>query len=316
MDGDKAPSAAGDKAPSAAPSRLVKLMPGRGSYAGFMNKQKAEAWSLVLLSVNITHRMIHSYNGWEILVSEQDAVAARHHLEQYEAENDQWPPIVKSLPQSKPRLDKWTILFCASLVVFFALTGPWSESSWFFERGAIYSRAVKEHFQWWRVVTALTLHANIVHLFGNVCLGGVLLAFLSGLTGSGTAWLLAVLSGSIGNTLNLIFRAAHHNSVGFSTAVFGVIGAFCGIRAFREGVVNVLLPMGAGLGLLAMLGTGGERTDIGAHVWGLLSGMVLGGVYYFIDPQADFAHNSRLQNILATLALAGILVSWAFAWRG
>jgi len=305
-----------DKPVSAAPSKLVKLWPGRGSYAGFMEKQKAEAWSLVLLSVNITHRMIQSHRGWEILVSELDAATARHHLEQYEAENNQWPPIVTSLPSSKPVISKWTILFCALLAGFFALTGPWSESSWFFERGAIHSGAVKEHFQWWRVVTALTLHANIVHLFGNICLGGVLLAFLSGLTGSGTAWLLAVLAGSIGNMLNVIFHAGNHNSVGFSTAVFGVIGAFCGIRAFREGFINILLPLGAGLGLLAMLGTGGERTDIGAHVWGLLSGMALGGIYYFIDPRIKFAKDDRLQNILATLTLVWVFVSWGFAWPG
>jgi membrane associated rhomboid family serine protease len=297
-------------------SKLVKLWPGLGSRAGFMEKQKAEAWSLVLLSVNITHRMIQSHRGWEILVNELDAVAARHHLEQYEAENNQWPPVVKYLPHSKPIISKWTILFGALLTGFFALTGPWSESSWFFERGAIHSGAVKEQFQWWRVVTALTLHADIVHLFGNVCLGGVLLAFLSGLTGSGTAWLLAVLAGSIGNMLNVLFRAGIHNSVGFSTAVFGVIGAFCGIRAFREGFINILLPLGAGLGLLAMLGTGGERTDIGAHVWGLLSGMGLGGIYYFIDPRIKFAKDKRLQNILATVTLLWIFIAWAFAWPG
>ena len=296
--------------------KLVKLWPRQEARTGFMEKQKAEAWSLVLLSVNITHRMIQSHNGWEILVNEVDAVAARHHLEHYDAENSQWPPVINSIPESRPVISKWTILFCALLVGFFSITGPWSEASVFFERGAIHSGSVKQHFQWWRVVTALTLHADLVHLFGNVCLGAVLIAFLSGLTGTGTAWFLIVMAGSIGNTLNVLFRAGNHNSVGFSTAVFGVIGVFCGIRAFRDGMINILLPLGAGLGLLAMLGSGGERTDIGAHVWGMVSGMGLGGIYYFFDTELKYSQDSRLQNFFAALVLLGVAVSWSVALSG
>lgn len=295
-----------------AQSKLVKLWPGQGSHNGFMKKSKAEAWSLVLLSVNITHRMVESTNGWEILVSELDAVAARHHLERYEAENNRWPPVVKSLPASSPEMSWWTVVFCGLLVSFFTLTGPWSDSIWF-ARGAIQSGAIKEHLQLWRLVTALTLHADIGHLLGNVFLGGVLIAFLAGLTGSGTAWLLTLLAGSIGNLLNVFFHAGSHNSIGFSTAVFGVIGAFCGIRAFRDGMVNILLPLGAGLGLLAMLGAGGDRTDLGAHVWGMVAGMGLGGLYHFLDPGQAYSKNSRLQNILAAVVLVGVCFSWSVA---
>nr|MBF0221144.1 rhomboid family intramembrane serine protease [Desulfobulbaceae bacterium] len=295
-------------------SKLVKLLPGQGSQNGFMVKTKAEAWSLVLLSVNITHRLVQSLNGWEILVNETDALVARHHLERYEAENSRWPT-VKSSPASSPVVSWWTLLFCSLLVVFFSFTGPWSDSIWF-TRGAIQSGAIKEQLQLWRLVTALTLHADIGHVMGNVCLGGVLIAFLAGLTGTGTAWMLAVLAGITGNLLNVFFHSGTHNSIGFSTAVFGVIGAFCGIRAFRDGMLNILLPLGAGLGLLAMLGAGGERTDLGAHVWGMIAGMGLGGAYHYFDPVQIYSKNGRLQNILTASVLVGVALAWSLALSG
>ena len=36
------------------------------------------------------------------------------------------------------------------------------------------------------------------------------------------------------------------------------------------------MPLAAGLGLTAMLGTGGENTDLGAHIFGFLVGVPLG----------------------------------------
>ncbi len=39
------------------------------------------------------------------------------------------------------------------------------------------------------------------------------------------------------------------------------------------------LPLGAGLALLSMLGSGGERTDLMAHLFGFMTGLILGAFY-------------------------------------
>lgn len=296
-------------------ARLVQLSPGQGG-GGFMKKQQAEAWSLVLLSVNITHRLIQSHYGWEILVDELDAVAARRHLADYEAENSQWPPSVRALSStSQLGFSKWTVVFCGLLVGLFMITGPWSHTVWF-ERGSIDSGAIKEHWQWWRLVTALTLHADIGHLVGNICLGGAVVSLLATITGPGVAWVLTFASGVAGNLVNVVLHGGNHHSLGFSTAVFGAIGALCGIRALRAGVVTVLLPLGAGLGLLAMLGAEGERTDLGAHIWGLASGMGLGGAYCYLEPLQKRIEDWRYQNIGAVGVMLVVVLAWGVALLG
>jgi membrane associated rhomboid family serine protease len=70
-----------------------------------------------------------------------------------------------------------------------------------------------------------------------------------------------------------------HNAIGFSTAVFGTAGLLSGMGVHRERgarMRNWFVPLAAGLAILSLLGSGGERTDLGAHLWGLVAGIVLG----------------------------------------
>jgi membrane associated rhomboid family serine protease len=132
--------------------------------------------------------------------------------------------------------------------------------------------------QWWRLITALTLHADLVHLVGNCIIGGFMVHQLSRTTGYGLSWVLLLASGALANLLNVAFRADGHLSVGFSTAVFSAIGIFCGLQIRRKkGLIHaLLLPIGAGVSLLALLGAEGGRTDLGAHFFGLGVGIVMG----------------------------------------
>jgi membrane associated rhomboid family serine protease len=45
--------------------------------------------------------------------------------------------------------------------------------------------------QWWRAITALTLHADVAHLAGNVVVGGLFMAFLCREAGVGAGFFLA-----------------------------------------------------------------------------------------------------------------------------
>jgi membrane associated rhomboid family serine protease len=175
-----------------------------------------------------------------------------------------------------------------ALVILYVITGPWAEGSNWFSQGAVSGKQILEHGQWYRLVTGLTLHADVVHLVGNVIIGGVLVHFLCRLLGHGLGWFLILASGALGNFINILLHGNTHNSVGFSTAIFGTIGILSGYQAASKrsaALKEILLPLAAGAGLLAFLGTGGARTDLGAHFFGLLTGAVLGALLIFLPSQ-------------------------------
>jgi membrane associated rhomboid family serine protease len=83
-------------------------------------------------------------------------------------------------------------------------------------------------------------------------------------------------------------------------------------RNFR--IRSLLLPLGAGAGLLAMLGTEGERTDLGAHFFGFLCGLALGLIAsrLSLDRQIE---NPMVQRTLLFLTLGIIIICWLLALK-
>jgi len=203
------------------------------------------------------------------------------------------------------------------LALFYLHTGPWAAESPWFARGAIDSVAILGQGQWWRLVTALTLHADLTHLVGNCLIGGLTIHFLGRTAGYGLAWLLLLVDGLIGNLLNIVLRRQPHLSVGLSTSVFAAIGIFTGLqlsrlsaRPFKE----LLLPLGAGAGLLAFLGSEGTQTDLGAHLFGFASGLAT-GVLLGAGGLIEKARAPWGQAAAFVTALAVILFAWQLALR-
>lgn len=241
---------------------------------------RTELLSLVLTACHIPHEIQQDNAGWSLLIPEDFHEAALHQLALFEEENQDWPPPEKEV--EVPELAHhfpWIVFSMGCLMVFHAITGPWDSHSIWFSNGAVSGRAVLNDWELWRLVTGLTLHSGPVHLVGNVLIGGFLLLFLCGSLGFGMAWWLSMVAGILGNGLNVFFKGAVHLSVGYSTTVFGIIGILVGLEMKREGTLReIVVPLGAGFALLAMLGSEGERTDLGAHWWGLAVG-VLGGIF-------------------------------------
>lgn len=278
-------------------------------------KDWVELASLVLLAVNISHRVVKGAKEWRVLVSLSDLERAGHHLAAFEEENRHWPPEVKVLPLEPSQDGGWGVMILlAGLMAFHSLTGPWEGGNPWFQQGAVDSRLVLDRHETWRVVTGLTLHADASHLLGNIVLGGLMLWYLAGLTGGGGAWFIALAAGSMGNYLNALYRGGDHRFVGFSTAVFGVIGCLCGIRMIGPRALrSILLPLGAGAGLLAMLGTEGEKTDVGAHLWGLGVGLVCGLCWQWLE-LGRRTRSGWSQTGLGLGSFLIVLVSWWLAF--
>jgi rhomboid protease GluP len=166
--------------------------------------------------------------------------------------------------------------------------------------------------EWWRAVTALTLHADAAHLLGNAVFGSFFGYWLGRSFGGGFAWALILVAGTAGNVLNGILSGPNHLSIGASTAVFAMLGtltAYSWRRGAPPGTRERIAPIIAGLGLLAYTGVGGENTDIGAHLLGFVCGFGAGlGVARYGIPKAP-----HLQRLAAAAAVGILVLGWTAA---
>ncbi|MDO5674047.1 MAG: rhomboid family intramembrane serine protease [bacterium] len=284
---------------------LVKIA--RGS------REELENLSLLFASLAISHAMDRSSGS--LLVAAENLERALYQWRLYAEENANWPvPDPEPLPSHATTPP--TLLLMAFLALFYAHTGPWQATSPWFKFGAVNSQAMVAQHEWWRLITALTLHADFGHLIGNILVGGIVIHLLCKLTGYGVGWFLLLGSAALGNWCNVILRVSQHQSVGFSTAVFAAIGLLSGLQEQRSrwALFKLLVPIGAGIGLLAMLGTGGERTDLGAHLFGFVCGLVIGLLYRF-SRLARLLHAPSLQHLAFLLASMVVVGAWFLAWQ-
>ncbi|MRR35036.1 rhomboid family intramembrane serine protease, partial [bacterium] len=130
--------------------------------------------------------------------------------------------------------------------------------------------------------------------------------------GSGLAWSLILGSGILGNLVNASLHFSGHVSVGASTAVFGAVGVLAAtsvVRHHHHLQRRWPLPAAAGMALLTVLGTGGEHTDLGAHLFGFLWGVCLGAVAEYLVGRFG-RPNPALNALLAIVSAMGVVFSW------
>lgn len=289
--------ARGDRAALAIPAAAP---PDEDAFAGLTaigpvaHERKARDHALVLQSMSIWHVIRRSYVGWVLLVRDADYAAASSAIDGYEEENRDWPPRpVRERPRHAA--SPVTPLLFLALIAFFFVTGPASTESHWFAQGTAVTREVLGS-QPWRAVTALTLHADGTHVLGNAISGTVFASAVHRRLGAGGSALAILASGILGNVGNALWHRslgdAGHASIGASTAVFGAIGLLAatqvvmnfGVRAEDRRAksprswTDAAAPIVGGFALLGTLGAGGPTTDLGAHLFGFLAGVLLGGV--------------------------------------
>jgi rhomboid protease GluP len=249
-----------------------------------LSKRQMRNWSLVLAARHIPCRTERRGFGWQLLVPTNMLATAIRELRQYESENRGWPP---PPPEDTPLVDNraTTLWGLIAIGVFYNLTlhdinlAGHHPVNWN-DLGNAHAGMIMDG-QWWRLITALTLHADWQHLLGNLVIGGIFISRLCRDLRSGPAWLLLLAAGTLGNLANAWLQNPAHRAVGASTAIFGAVGLLAAISMVRyrhnlRPRRRWTLPVAAALGLLAMLGAGGENTDLGAHLFGFLFGLPLG----------------------------------------
>lgn len=163
----------------------------------------------------------------------------------------------------------------------------------------------------YRTVTALMIHANSVHLVGNMAALALLFTVVCSVHGFGVGSFCLLSSGALGNYATALLYRSTHLSIGASTAVFGAVGilishqTFSSLRVARQRF-RAWLTLGGGLCLLGLFSQG-EHTDILSHLFGLGSGMAVGCVFEFLVKKPTGLSS---QNLFLSLTLAVILLSW------
>jgi len=238
-------------------------------------------WEFVLSALQIPHQIVFEGRVFYLVVPPDAKTQALQEIDEYmlELQNKSRSLPANSDNEEGATLQPPTLLLMGSLVLIFAITGPWEANSIWFQKGAANSQAILAHYEWFRVVTALTLHANILHLLNNCVLGGILVHFFLLCVGSGIGLFALLLASITGNSVNVLLHGPGHIFVGFSTAIFAVIGMLA-ILSYKDKVSGIRayfqLPLMGAFALLAMLGSAGAHTDLGAHFFGLVSGLLIG----------------------------------------
>ena len=285
-------------------------------------EELANLWSLVLHAADIEHGLRHGETGWQLLVAEENISEAREELLLFSEENRNWPPerTARSGQESVVENSPPVLPVMGALVVFHAVTGGGLGRGHWFDLGALDRARVMDDGQWWRLITALTLHADSVHLLGNIFFGGLLVHSLCRHLGSGIAWFSVLLAGVLANAINVLLHGESYRSVGFSTAVFGMVGMLSGMRLRRiGGWQEMVLALGSAASLLALMGASGERTDLGAHFWGVVVGLLVGVLLGALGFAGKRVLAPLGQWLLFAGTLAAVLGCWLYAlypWEG
>ncbi len=207
-------------------------------------------------------------------------------------------------------------LVMSLLVVFYAVTGPAASESIWFVRGTASSERIL-HGEVWRAVTALTLHADMLHVLGNALSGSIFLSAVNRRLGDGRGPLLVLVSGALGNAMNAVWHRGAHDSIGASTAVFAAVGILVATQLLidrKSGPhtwLERMAPLVGGLALLGMLGAS-PHSDLLAHLFGLAAGLVVG---LFAVLATRSSKQSSLTVQIASIAIACVLIvaSWTIA---
>ena len=279
------------------------------------DQRLVEEWELVLLAQGMSPSVRRSADGIVLSVPEEEMNRARTALAAYEREN---PPKLTDEIEPVGSAESFSASAVAGLLilVFFNVTALTNPTMSWFERGSADADKMLNG-EFWRTVTALTLHADVAHALSNAFALALFLGAVSSVLGTGLGSALILLAGAGGNLLNALLHGSSHTSVGASTAVFGAVGVLGGLgvvmrRARTLSRRRAWLPFAAALALLGMLGTGGGRVDIWAHLFGLLVGGILGTLVALV---AQRPPKLGIQRACGGTTVAVLIYCWMLALR-
>ena len=269
-------------------------------------------WSLVLVSQGIETTIDRAEDGagWGLIVAGRDYEAALRAIRQYRLENRAWP---WQQAVFKPGfLFDWGSLAWALLACLFF----WLSARTGMQSAGLMDGAAVAHGQWWRLFTAMWLHADLAHLATNATLGLVLLGLAMGRYGTGIGLLAAYLAGAGGNLLAGLITLQTHRSLGASGMVMGCLGllavqSFSLWRQTPHAAKYILSGICGGVMLFVLLALT-PGTDVMAHLGGFACGVLLGALLNLLPEVPQMPKTNLLSGLLFALL---VIVPWWLALR-
>ena len=166
---------------------------------------------------------------------------------------------------------------------------------------------------WWRLISCVFIHFGIIHLAMNtyaLYMAGVYLEPMLGKTKYIIAYLV---TGVFASLASLWWHSEGVNSAGASGAIFGLYGVFLAL------LLTNLIPKQMRSSLLQSIGVfvvfnliyGMQAgVDNAAHIGGLLSGLVIGLIFYPLLKKEDKGVKSNLA--LLGIVAAAVLAGWLY----
>lgn len=278
-------------------------------YSG-LSAEKADLMLLILTSQNIKADVEKDNQSFDILVPEPEMKTALFLIETYYSENKFSRPKhqVKEFPISS--FKSYAVFFIMGILCFihaFSLEYhihedmilKYGASSLFILQGETF-----------RAITALFLHADARHLMGNMAGLLIFAAPVITLSGFGTGSFMLLFCGTLGNLINAHFYRTAHLSIGASTAVMGAAGLLVAFQITKGEKLrlNTLMPLFAGAVLVGLLSQG-DRTDVWAHIFGFLCGLMSGIPFFPLNRTLDFPQKNPLFLVITLIILASAWLS-------
>jgi rhomboid protease GluP len=269
--------------------------------------------AIVLDAIGVAYERRTTAHGSSLWVQPEDHPRAARELQQYLRENRRPPPPV-AWP-SHPHALYGVIGYAGVLLaVTLATLARLGQQNW--KSAGVLDAGFFERGEWWRVVTALTLHGDVLHLMSNLAFGTLFGYPAARLFGPGVAWLLILTGGAVAYGIDALLHPPMHHLLGASTAVFTALGliAAYGWRRYLQNWspwMRTSAPLVAGIALLAFTGTGGENTDLLAHLVGFAVGAGIGTTCAHLPMPPPGRHGLQWGAGLAAIAL--VALAWAFA---
>jgi rhomboid protease GluP len=192
-----------------------------------------------------------------------------------------------------------------------ALFGP-SEQT-LFQLGAMQPIAVASG-QFWRLFTAMFLHAGILHIALNAYFFYLFGRIVEGSLGRTWMVIIYMVSGFLASVASYAFGPLTTIAVGASGAIAGVFGAFIAYAYRRRHMAMYAANLRMALTVIvlnAVIAFGVRAIDWRAHVGGLIAGFVIG--YLADQPAARQRRSLAIGGVMVMVGIGAALVVWRTA---
>jgi rhomboid protease GluP len=137
-----------------------------------------------------------------------------------------------------------------------------------------------ENGEWWRIFSAMFLHANFSHVFFNMFSLFLFGPELEKIAGKARFITIYLLSGIVGNMATYLLYESSYGSLGASGAIFGIFGAFGALVYYTRRTMPMLRKLILPIIIISVIMTFLQPdVNVYAHLGGLVTGFLLGLIY-------------------------------------